>query len=94
MPDRAPLTYEQLIDIQTRRLGDRDVMALLHDIKRVQGILLRLNQLRGELHRPPNVMAWVYDTMMAELDREPCVIASKRLSAELAEALKKDRKRR
>lgn len=45
MPFKPPLTFDQLHDIGERNRGNPDVVALLWEIKRMQSLALRLDQL-------------------------------------------------
>ena len=51
MPNRPPLTKVQLREIQSRRQGDADVRALLWEIRRLHGLVLRAHQIAAML--PP-----------------------------------------
>ncbi|WP_419204174.1 hypothetical protein [Bordetella trematum] len=69
---RPPLTLAELRAIQDRNPGQQDVLALLWEVKRLQSIVRRFNQLRAQFARPTD-LGNVFDDLMAQLDREPCV---------------------
>ncbi len=87
-----PLTTEQLRAIRERQPNNPDVIALLWEIKRMRSMLLRLNQVSGDLKRPASIVGEIYDDLMAALAVEPCVVEFKQTTAELLEDPRKLRK--
>ncbi|WP_429941854.1 hypothetical protein [Achromobacter xylosoxidans] len=92
MPFKDPLTTEQLRAIRERQPWNPDVIALLWEIKRMRSMLLRLNQVSGDLTRPASIVGEIYDDLMAALAVEPCVVDFKQTTAELLEDPRKLRK--
>lgn len=92
MPFRDPLTAEELRAIRERQPWNPDVIDLLWEIKRMRSMLLRLNQVSGDLKRPTGLMASIYDDLMAALAVEPCVTEFRQTTVELLEEPRKLRK--
>lgn len=72
------LTRDQLNDIRIRRKGDADVKVLLDEIRRMRPLLLRAHDYLRLLDGNPNIATAIGDVLKAELEKEPCVIESKR----------------
>ncbi len=73
---KPPLTFERLREIQHAHRGNPDVMTLLWEIWRMQGLLLRANQIIKSM--PPTDRLWpatagLINTLDKLLDEEPAV---------------------
>lgn len=90
---RPPLTLAELRAIQDRNPGQQDVLALLWELKRLQSIVLRFNQLRAQFARPADLGS-VFDDLMAQLDHEPCVTEISVRTQELIAKLDRQDKRK
>ncbi|OZI61758.1 hypothetical protein [Bordetella genomosp. 11] len=75
-PDRAPCAYQD--DIVWR-----DIIALLHEIKRLRAMLLRAEQLRDRFPKPANCLDHVWEKFQSDLAAEPCVQELGQIKAEL-----------
>src|SRR5689334_3531773 len=74
--DRKPMTYEQLRAITQRRRNDRDVTALLWEIKRMREVLLKAHDYGAEFFgyiEEPH-MAFLHDRYIDLLRKEPVVV--------------------
>ncbi|QET71452.1 hypothetical protein [Bordetella bronchiseptica] len=92
MPFRDPLTHAQLRAIRERQPWNPDVVALLWEVKRLRAMMLRAYQLAPDFPRPAGVLSYCYDTFMADLAVEPCVLERNENVAELLDAPAKPRK--
>ena len=73
MPIRSPLSRSDLVAIQARNPNNSDVIALLWEIKRLRGIVLRADQLTKVLGSLGGSQGMVLSGLRAELEGEPCV---------------------
>lgn len=73
MPFRPPLTTPLLHDIAHRR-DPNDIVALLWEIKRLRGIVLRANQVIRELPERSGPCGIVQEYLRKELSGEPCIV--------------------
>lgn len=71
MPFRPPLTADQLREIRERQPWNPDVLTLLWEIKRMRSLLLRLDQVSCDLHRPAGLMGDIYDELMQQIAAGP-----------------------
>lgn len=69
---KPPLTREDLIAIRDRNQGDKDVAALLWEVKRMRALLLRSHDY---FRQSPgsSVARTMAETMLQLLDEEPAV---------------------
>jgi hypothetical protein len=80
--DRPKLTKADLHDIKLRGRKNPDIVALLHEIKRLRGLVLRADQLQKMLGEMGGAQGLVLDSLRAELEDEPCVAEFPRLKAD------------
>lgn len=73
MPLRPPLTIEQLHEIAQRR-GLADIPALMWEIKRLQILMLRVDQVQQGATGGGGI---IWNVLRGDLDREPCVVAER-----------------
>ena len=73
MPFRPPMTTELLHDVAQRR-DPNDIVALLWEIKRLRGIVLRANQVIRELPERSGPCGIVQQYLRKELRVEPCIV--------------------
>lgn len=73
MPFRPPLPTDLLHEIALRR-DARDLIALLWEIKRLRGLVLRANQVIRELPERAGPCGIVQECLRKELLIEPCVL--------------------
>lgn len=73
MPFRPPLSTAVLHEIALRR-DAQDIVALLWEIKRLRGLVLRANQLIRELPERGGPGGIVQECLRKELRTEPCVL--------------------
>ncbi|CUI03864.1 hypothetical protein BN2497_2505 [Janthinobacterium sp. CG23_2] len=73
MPLSDPLTLEQLRDIGKRK-DPADIPALLWEIKRLQILILRVDQVQQGATGGGGI---IWDVLRGNLDREPCVLAER-----------------
>ena len=85
MSFRPPLTLEQLRDIRDRRRGDADIFALLWDIRRLHGLVLRANQIQAMLPRATGdrTLELVLGEFRRLLAEEPVVVEHEKDAKEL-----------
>lgn len=83
MPFRPPLTHDQLREIRKRQPLNADVIALLWEIRRMRGMMLRAYQLHSDTRRPAGVLANCWDEFDALLRAEPCVVERNQNVSEL-----------
>ena len=75
MNDPTQLTKEQLHEIAVRRRGDPDVKALLLEIRRLHGVLVRAYELAGAQRDQDGLNREYTDERLVELlGEEPAVI--------------------
>ena len=60
-----------------------DIVALLHEIKRLRAMLLRAEQLRAHFANPGGCLADVWEEFMRALEQEPCVLERKSWKGEV-----------
>ncbi|AZY49660.1 hypothetical protein C0J09_11310 [Bordetella avium] len=92
MPFRPPLHLSELRAIQDRNPGNEDVLALLWEIKRLQSLVIRLNQVLPEMHRPTGVLGPAFDALAEQVPKEPCVTEISMRAIEVAAALARQAK--
>lgn len=73
MPYRPPLTRAQLHEIQERNPDSPDVRALLWEIKRLRGIVLRADQVQRSLGDIGGAVGVMVHGLRHELQGEPCI---------------------
>ncbi len=73
MPFRPPLATAVLHEIAMRR-DAADILALLWEIKRLRGMVLRANQVIRELPERGGPCGIVQECLRKELQVEPCVV--------------------
>jgi hypothetical protein len=78
-PARPPLSKLELQEIQTRRRGDADIMALLWGIHRMRGTLSFADQLQRELGPMGGPQGMILEALRARLEHEPCITEFPRL---------------
>jgi hypothetical protein len=97
MPFRTPLTSADLAKIRARyeASADRapcayqdkvvweDVLALLHEIKRLRALALTAHQLRDSLKKPNSCLDSVWEDFRNALSAEPCVVELGELKSDL-----------
>ncbi|CAM4073571.1 hypothetical protein [Bordetella bronchialis] len=107
MPLRPPLTHEDLTRIRARyemtpgrapcsyqdAVVWRDVVALLHEIKRLRAMLLRAEQLRERFPKPGNCLDEVWEKFQRDLAAEPCVVELGEIKSELTAHRAKGKRR-
>jgi hypothetical protein len=79
--DRPKLTKADLHDIG-QRSNSHDVRALLWEIRRLRGLVLRADQLQRMLGEMGGAQGLVLDSLRGELEGEPCVAEFPRLKAD------------
>ena len=79
MPYRPPLTRAQLQELQDRNSESADVRALLWEVKRLRGIVLRADQLQRQMGSLGGGAGAILDGLRAELQGEPCIAEFPRL---------------
>ncbi|WP_231934942.1 hypothetical protein [Bordetella bronchialis] len=84
-PGRAPCAYQDQVVWS-------DVVALLHEIKRLRAMLLRAEQLRERFPKPGNCLDQVWEEFQRDLAAEPCVVEVGEIKQELMAPLRKKRK--
>lgn len=72
MPFKPPLTRQQLIEIRDRNKGNKDVSALLWEIKRLHAIVLRADQLQRSLRNVGDATI-ILSTLREELEGDPII---------------------
>lgn len=83
MPLRPPLTFDELRAIRERS-DSPDVRALLWEIRRLQVIVLRADQLARSMPNVPGTAeGMIANALRAELVGEPCVEAAAAGRAEM-----------
>ncbi|MCP1404414.1 hypothetical protein [Achromobacter insolitus] len=92
MPFKDPLTFADLRAIRERQPWNADVLALLWEVKRLRAAMLRLHQVSCDLKRPAGLTGDIYDDLLADLAREPCVLERDQMTTELLESPRKLRK--
>lgn len=83
MPFKLPLTFDELHLIGERNRGNKDVVALLWEIKRLQSMVLRLDQLARSVPHEAGGTGLIAKAAAAECAREPVVIKQRAEHAEL-----------
>jgi len=73
MPFRPPIPTVELHEIAKRKDAG-DVIALLWEIKRLRGLVLRANQVVRELPEKGGPGGIVLEVLRADLKVEPCVM--------------------
>ncbi|AOB32235.1 hypothetical protein AKI39_18200 [Bordetella sp. H567] len=84
-PDRAPCSYQDAVVWH-------DVIALLHEIKRLRAMLLRAEQLRERFPKPGNCLDQVWEKFQHDLAAEPCVRELGQIKEELTAPRHRKRK--
>ena len=79
MSTRQRLTRVDLVAIQERNGGNADVRALLWEVKRLRGLVLRADHLVKVLGSMGGAQGMILDGLRAELEGEPCVAEFPRL---------------
>jgi hypothetical protein len=74
---RPPLDLDQLKEIQARNLRNDDVRTLLWEIKRLQSIALRADQLLRSMPAAGGGLGMVVDVLKSELDGDPTIEAGR-----------------
>lgn len=92
MPFKDPLTFADLRAIRERQPWNADVLALLWEVKRLRAAMLRLHQVSSDLKRPAGLTGDIYDDLLADLAKEPCVLERDQMTIELLESPRKLRK--
>lgn len=92
MPFKDPLTFADLRAIRERQPWNADVLALLWEVKRLRAAMLRLHQVSCDLKRPAGLTGDIYDDLLADLAKEPCVLERDEMTTELMESPRKLRK--
>jgi hypothetical protein len=73
MPHRTPLTAARLAELYDQEPSPV-VRELLWEIHRLRALVLRVGQVRQSISdSPPWVPPFLWDTLMSELDAEPCL---------------------
>ncbi|WP_233234803.1 hypothetical protein [Bordetella sp. LUAb4] len=74
--DRAPCAYQDIVVWE-------DILALLHEIKRLRALALTAHQLRDSLKKPNSCLDGVWEDFRNALAMEPCVAELGDLKIEL-----------
>jgi hypothetical protein len=77
--DRPKLTRSDLHEIKLRGWENPDIVAMLFEIRRLRGLVLRADQLQKMLGEMGGAQGLVLDSLRAELEGEPCVAEFPRL---------------
>lgn len=79
MPLRPPLSAAELKEIWQRNPEHGDVQALLWEIKRLRGTVLRADQLQRQLGEVGGIQGAMLAELRFALAEEPCVAEQARL---------------
>lgn len=79
MPFRPPLTAAELRAAWDRNPGHPDVQALVWEIKRLRGTVLRADQFQRQLDSMGGIQGSMLDSLRFALAEEPCVAEQARL---------------
>lgn len=79
MPFRPPLTKPELKAMWDRNPDSADVKALVWEVKRLRGLVLRADQLQRVLGELGGAQGSILTGLRSELKDEPCIIEFPRL---------------
>lgn len=83
MPLKPPISLDELHQIGERNKGNKDVTALLWEIKRYHVLMSRFYQLARSIPGSPEALQLIATAALNEMKDDPAVLEIKRANAEL-----------